>query len=58
MVPYASAQNRCQEVLDPNSCTLNDCQKACYEKHTTQQPRGECIADANFKYSCICFFNC
>ncbi|KAI6696643.1 hypothetical protein NL676_016762 [Syzygium grande] len=58
MVPHANAQKRCQELLDPNGCSLYNCQQACYQKHTAQQPRGECLANSSFEYRCACFFDC
>ncbi|KAL3755448.1 hypothetical protein ACJRO7_002494 [Eucalyptus globulus] len=58
MVPHVNAKKRCKEVLDPNSCTLSDCQKACSEKHPMQRPHGACLPDPKHKFSCSCYFNC
>jgi len=54
----AGAQ-RCQKVLQPTNCTLQQCGSDCFNMFKNSQPFGQCIRDnINNTYACVCVYNC
>ncbi|EOY06249.1 hypothetical protein QUC31_016377 [Theobroma cacao] len=60
MAPQIDAQQRCEEILDPNNCVLEDCKERCFEKH--QSNGGQCVENGgtplNPTFKCLCVYDC
>ncbi|ESW05903.1 hypothetical protein PHAVU_010G002300 [Phaseolus vulgaris] len=57
-ISVADAQ-RCQKVLDPKSCNLQQCRSDCFKMFQNFRPFGQCIRNnSNNTFGCVCIFDC
>ncbi|ESW05904.1 hypothetical protein PHAVU_010G002400 [Phaseolus vulgaris] len=50
---------RCQKVLDPTGCTLQQCQSDCFKMFQNFRGVGKCIRNNNNNtYECMCIYDC